>query len=149
MYPYFIIYYLVIIRLAILGGVLLDFLSWISWVLFTEVLAVVFFALAFFLVPFFSNRFFYGHLSPSGILTNVVICGSLILPFLLTFNIFYSFIQSAIETALIDVFGSGLIDVLASGRVLSSIVLLFLYMLWAIVVGALNENQRFYWFLHW
>lgn len=128
---------------------MLDFFSWISWMLFTELLAVVFFVLAFLLVPFFSKRFFYDHLSSSEILTNVVICGSLILPFLLTFNIFYSFIQSVIQSAFIDVFGSDVIYVLASGRVLISIVLFFLYVLWTIISGALNENQRFYWFLHW
>lgn len=127
----------------------MDFFSWISWMVLTELATIILFFVAFLTVPFFSNRFFYGHLSSREILTNIVICGSLILPFLLTFNIFYSFIQSLIQSAFIGVFGSGVIDVLASGRVLSSIVLLFLYVLWAIISGALNEKQRFYWFLHW
>lgn len=130
---------------------MLDFFSWISRVLLTEVLVIVFFFLAFFLVPFFSSRFFYDHLSSREILTNVVICGLLILPFLLTFNIFYSFIQSLIESAVVNVFEPDVIDVLAdwlaSGRIWSSILLFFVYGLWTVISGALNKDQRFYWFI--
>lgn len=131
---------------------MLDFFSWLSGMLFTEVLVIVFLFLALFIVPFFSSRFFYDHLSSREVLTNIVICGSLILPFLLTFNIFYSFIQSLILSAFINVVGSDVIDWLAdglaSGRVLISIVLFFVYGLWTIISGILNEDQRFYWFIH-
>ncbi|KKG75620.1 hypothetical protein DU62_16000 [Methanosarcina mazei] len=131
---------------------MLDFFSSISGMFFTEALFIVFFFLAFFSVPFFSSRFFYDHLSSREILKNVVICGLLILPSLLTFNIFYSFIQSLILSASINIVGSDVIDWLAngltSGRFLSSIVLFFVYGLWTIISGILNKDQRFYWFIH-
>ncbi len=124
---------------------MLDFFSWISWMVLTELAAIILFVAAFLIVPFFSKRFFYGHLSSREILTNIVICGSLILPFLLTFNIFYSFIQHAF----IDVFGSDVIDMFTYGRVGISIVLFFLYGLWTVISGVLNKDQRFYWFTPW
>jgi hypothetical protein len=121
---------------------MLDFFSWITETLLTGFLFIFFFFIALNIVPFFSSKIFHGHLLPPEILINIGICCLLILPSLVTYYICYSTWQ----LAFIEVFGFSVINMLASGRFLSSIVLFFVYILWAVISGVLKKDQRVFFF---
>jgi hypothetical protein len=121
---------------------MLDSFSRITKALLTGFLFIIYFFLALILIPYFSSKIFHSHLLPSSTIKYIGICFLLILPSLVTYYLCYSMWQ----LAFIEVFGFSVINMLVSGRFLSSIVLFFVYVLWAVISGVLNKNQRVFFF---